>query len=218
MVTQYPHIIAIESKSSDAVQDDDGNWIPGTDAEVVYLPCRAESATGNGYLNGVDGQRIDYSWIVYLPFKGSTSTTVTFENGQHVKLSTGDVEIIVGDDEAGTNSISRSSLNGKTFTLERRGVGELLSSEFSTLPGGGFTLADSVDAIKAGEIFIAHTYDTITTATALSAILSGNASVNIKPGNKATVTGTDGNGGTEVILTDTVKRFSRGQLNSRLWL
>lgn len=66
MVDQYPHSAEIVTQETDATVDADGNWIPGT-TQTISLKCRAESATANGYLVGVDGAKIDFSWIVYFP-------------------------------------------------------------------------------------------------------------------------------------------------------
>lgn len=90
MVTQYPHIISIQSKATDATQDGNGNWIPGSDGPTTTLSCRAESASGNGYIVGIEGQVINYSWIVYFPQSVpaiKTGSSVTVMNGTEVVCS-----------------------------------------------------------------------------------------------------------------------------------
>ena len=67
MVIQYPHIATITSQGTDTTQDENGNWIPGTPGTSIEQKCRAESSGGNGYVKGVDGTKIDYSWIIYFP-------------------------------------------------------------------------------------------------------------------------------------------------------
>lgn len=67
MVIQYNHTATITTQGTDASQDADGNWIPGTPGTTTTEDCRAESASGNGYITGIDGTKIDYSWIVYFP-------------------------------------------------------------------------------------------------------------------------------------------------------
>lgn len=84
MISQYPHIISIASKATDATQDSNGNWIPGAAGSTTTLSCRAESASGNGYITGVDGAQINYSWIVYFPQTIpaiKTGASVTVMNG-----------------------------------------------------------------------------------------------------------------------------------------
>lgn len=69
--------------SSDAVYDpDSGNWIPGADSSLVSSDCRYEPAGGNAWINTQDGQRINFSGIVYLP-KGAP----TFKEGVEVTIT-----------------------------------------------------------------------------------------------------------------------------------
>jgi len=67
MVIQYPHIATITIPGVEATQDANGNWIAGTAGSTFTQMCRAESASGNGYISGPDGEKIDYSWKVYFP-------------------------------------------------------------------------------------------------------------------------------------------------------
>lgn len=67
MVTQYPHTATMVTPGTEATQDADGNWQPGTPDVTTTASCRAESSTGDGYISGVDGNKIGYTWIVYLP-------------------------------------------------------------------------------------------------------------------------------------------------------
>lgn len=90
MVIQYPHTITIRTKAADATQDGSGNWIPGADGSETMLPCRAESSTGSGYISGVEGQQINYSWVVYFPSGApliKTGTSVTVMNGSEIVLT-----------------------------------------------------------------------------------------------------------------------------------
>lgn len=64
MVRQYPHIIKLTT-STDAAQDNSGNWSPGVEG-TIEKQCRAEINDG-GYITATDGRRIDFSWVVYLP-------------------------------------------------------------------------------------------------------------------------------------------------------
>lgn len=212
MVVQYNHIATIETPGTDSYLDANGNWVAGTPGNTVVLKCRAESATGNGYLKGVDGTKIDYSWIVYFQIAGTDFFSYV-SPGSIEKVS--DLEITINADEAGDYTVLRPELAGKTYSLQRRGVGVLKSSEFTIL-SNGFRLANTLDLLQAGEFFVATINNVVPTGTLVT--VSGGKIGQIKTGSKVTVSGSDGNGGAEVILTDTVKRFSCGQLNARVWL
>lgn len=92
-----------------------------------------------------------------------------------------DLEITVSHSEAGGYRIVRLPLAGKTFSLERRGVGYLKTSEYLILPSGGFELTDHSDIIEEGEFFIAHVFDYVGTGggggSTSSGFLSGIAIV-----------------------------------------
>lgn len=87
MVMQYPDIISFQN-SSDAVLDENtGNWTPGTNPVTISSPCRYEASNGNGVINGEGGQRINYSGVVYLPkdapvIKTGTVVTVTVKRDE----------------------------------------------------------------------------------------------------------------------------------------
>jgi len=65
MINQYPHTIRFTTVSG-SVQDGNGDWTDGTPS-TVERACRAEPNSGNGKVVVTDGERIDYSWDVYLP-------------------------------------------------------------------------------------------------------------------------------------------------------
>lgn len=75
----------------------------------------------------------------------------------------GDVEIIASSSNMeGTKKVNVPSLLNTTFTLERVGYGQLLTSQFNILPSGGFELVD--DDVRKGDIFFAHTFSPVPTA------------------------------------------------------
>lgn len=211
MVVQYPHTATLVTPGTNATQDADGNWLPGSEDITTTLKCRAESASNNGYVSTADGVKVDYSWIVYFPTSGNASFTFLSPGFSKI-LSV--LEIIITDGDTG-NRVLRSELAGKTFSLERRGVGRLLKSEFTILPEGGFDMANQLDAVQPGEVFIA----TITQEYPIGepVTVQGGKVSTIKVGTVITVSGSDGAAGVEIVLKDTVKRFSRGQLNCRVW-
>jgi len=65
-MVQYPHMLKTTSGSTDA-QYVDGQWVPGEPTEEVLEVCRAEPAGAEGLQTTPDGDRIDYSWVVYFP-------------------------------------------------------------------------------------------------------------------------------------------------------
>lgn len=90
-------------------------------------------------------------FITYIN-SGSTAPVPPVISGQ-------DVQITISAAQAGNYRVNNLPLAGKTFTLERRGSGMLLSSEFSILPSGGFELTDHSDLVEEGEVFIAHVFE-----------------------------------------------------------
>lgn len=66
MITQYPDILTYQVQDAGTF-DNDGNPIAGGLGDVVELKCRAEVSSGNGIVKNVDGETINYSWIIYLP-------------------------------------------------------------------------------------------------------------------------------------------------------
>lgn len=92
-----------------------------------------------------------------------------------------DVQIVISAAQAGYNRVAVGELAGKTFTLERRGSGMLLSSEYNILTSGGFELTDANDLVEEGEIFIAHVYEFAVeqgSSSATSSFLNGIAIIN----------------------------------------
>ncbi|HEY8660601.1 MAG TPA: hypothetical protein VIL78_16310 [Hanamia sp.] len=79
-----------------------------------------------------------------------------------------DLEIIISASEAGGYSVTRLPLAGKMYSLERRGVGYLKSSEFLILPSGGFEMVDHNDLLQEGEFFIAHVYNYVASSVGAS--------------------------------------------------
>lgn len=74
-----------------------------------------------------------------------------------------DVEIIVtAANIEGTTKVNVATLLNTSFTLERVGYGQLLSTQFNILPSGGFELVD--DTLRIGDVFFAHTFSPVPTA------------------------------------------------------
>lgn len=91
MVKQYPHTLTYTTITGSTGPDAEGNYSPGTSQTVVLL-CRAEvNNSGQGWINAIDGSRINYDWVVYLP-----STSVVFLEGSEIQIQNGP-DIIIKD-------------------------------------------------------------------------------------------------------------------------
>jgi len=91
-------------------------------------------------------------------------------------LQGGDMEIVVDDTNIdGTQRVLVPELLNATFTLERVGYGQLLTSQFTILPSGGFDLVD--DTVRLGDVYFAHVYSAVPTApgggTVTTSIING---------------------------------------------
>lgn len=80
---QYKHCGYVQV-ATEATRDTNGNWIAGTEEDdPLEFKCRAEPQSGNGYIQGIDGAKVNYSYIVYCPLDtpnvpvGSTIKIVT---------------------------------------------------------------------------------------------------------------------------------------------
>jgi hypothetical protein len=91
MITQYPHTLTYKTVTGSTGPDNDGNYTPGTEQTIV-TPCRAEvNNSGQGFISAVDGSRINYDWIVYLP-----SSSVVYLEGSTIEIANGP-DIVVKD-------------------------------------------------------------------------------------------------------------------------
>lgn len=120
-----------------------------------------------------------------------TRKTTLLEFRRYIELGSGappqavsfgaQVEVLVtSENGGGTNTINVPMLAGYEFTLNRQGIGDLQSTEYSILPGGGFKLSakdangnvvpdSSPNAIPqialVGERFTAQVFDLVITGT-----------------------------------------------------
>lgn len=67
----YPDTISFTTIPESVYDEQTGQWLTGEPIEEEY-PCRAEAASGNGKVKGVDGERTDYDWNIYLPLPVDT--------------------------------------------------------------------------------------------------------------------------------------------------
>ena len=63
---QYPDTITI-TRSPGYTQDANGNFKPDGEGIPFTGSCRAEVAGNNPVIPGADGEKVEYSWVVYMP-------------------------------------------------------------------------------------------------------------------------------------------------------
>ncbi|SEV88897.1 hypothetical protein SAMN05428988_0155 [Chitinophaga sp. YR573] len=84
MVVQYPHTLTA-TIVAESHQDDDGNWVPGSDT-TREIKCRVEPNGGGRQVQVADGSLIVYSSIVYMP-RGTTP----LQDGTRVSITSSPV-------------------------------------------------------------------------------------------------------------------------------
>lgn len=196
-MVMYPHTMIITSLNTDAVQDENGNWTQQDSETTLLLPCRAEP-NGNRYIVNTDGSKYVFAFGVYMP--GSTpeipeGSNVTIKDisqqaAGYSPLNKEPIEIVVTPEMAGSSTIAVLALKGKKYLLSKRGFDWYRRSEYSYLSDGGFTLENGYQP-EEGEVFFAF-----------------------ETGNDVP----DNIDSAKLVATGTVKQFSKGQLNCRLWL
>lgn len=70
-ITQHPHIIEGETENpvTDAYQDNNGDWVipePGMKETISCAGRAVPNGTGSKF-KGVDGQLLEFDFLVYLP-------------------------------------------------------------------------------------------------------------------------------------------------------
>jgi hypothetical protein len=84
-VSQYPHRLIAMQYESEAVQDENGDWVP-QNSSLIDQACRAEPNSKGGFIPVADGKSYLFEWVVYLPLPVTElklGTKVTIEwNGQ----------------------------------------------------------------------------------------------------------------------------------------
>lgn len=90
MVSQYPDIVTITRQP--AYTQDANGIMNTTGTPVTFISeCRAEKAGKNPVINTVDGQALNYAFIVYMP-----KTSEIFSFGDGVSVTKADGSIITG--------------------------------------------------------------------------------------------------------------------------
>ena len=84
MINKRPHTLKYHQPATDAVQDGNGDWIPGFEGGAVEMHCRYEPNGSGKTVASNDGQQVVYSGIIYLDVNASPiiyGTTVEVFNG-----------------------------------------------------------------------------------------------------------------------------------------
>lgn len=63
MVKQYPHTATVTITGTPVTQPN-GDITPGETTTSSFI-CRLEPASGNGYVTGIGGIKVDYQWKLY---------------------------------------------------------------------------------------------------------------------------------------------------------
>ena len=79
---QYPHTMAYAGPGTPAVQDENGNWQPGTGGSEVTQACRAVPSASGEMITLADGQKVAFSYKVQMPLTAidvpaGTAITIT---------------------------------------------------------------------------------------------------------------------------------------------
>lgn len=66
MVRQYPYILFAET-ISESYQNEDGDWVVGESERIEIGKCRDEVGGSGALVSSEDGQKHEYSWMIYAP-------------------------------------------------------------------------------------------------------------------------------------------------------
>jgi hypothetical protein len=197
MVEQYPHTMVVTTLNTEAVQDEQGNWLQSADDTTLLLPCRAEPNSYR-FITLPDGSHYTFPFTVYLPddtpdILQDAQITVR-DIMQNIRnydpFAQPPVEIPIAEDMAGSSTVLFPALKGKQYLLSKSGLGWYRKNEYTYVPDGGFTLVSGYE-VQEGEVFFAF--------------ITGN---DVPPEVDTA----------RLVAQGTVKQFSRGQFNCRLWL
>lgn len=206
MVVQYP-MWAKVIVPGESVKDGP-NYTEGTPVTIFESRCRPEPARNNSYIVGVDGKQVLFSSIVYLPVP--RKIIIPSEDVEPGQTIYGGETISYTVEETGGDTATVPGVNGRNFYL--RMDGRILNSdEYDILPSG-FKLKGTAGTLISGQRFELSTYYTFTTLLNNNSIGIG-SSFEIKPGSLFEVWE-----GERLVVRTTVKQFSKGQLNMRVWV
>jgi hypothetical protein len=109
VITQYPDDLSA-SVNAESTQDANGNWVQGSSGSALTSKCRYEANDGSGYVVGENGNRIDFSAVVYLPV-----TAPLIKTGSVVQITikrTGEADQVISDS---VKRFSRGQLNARIW-------------------------------------------------------------------------------------------------------
>ena len=211
MIIQYPHIAQIYG-GADTYQDNTGNWVPSSLSIQFETKCRVEPAKNNQYTVGADGNRIYFSSVIYMPLprKVVSNPSPTPTPGTEIIYQGESIPYKVPNEANGLNQAIIPGLNGRKFNLKLEG--RLMEPDVEYVAGpNGFTLMDST--LVPGQRFELAVYYVFTVKDSNNLGVSVGSDFTILPGTLFEVWN-----GNIRLVRDTVKQFSAGQLNMRIWV
>lgn len=190
-----------------------GNWQQSS-LELKYESrCRVEASRGNQYVTTMNGEKITFHSVVYLPLPViKTSGPLPVSTDPDTIIYQG--ETILWKVPAEMNNeeeVNLTGLAGQLFTLKMDSRPLEKDVEF-TNTGTGFRLIGTSGKFITGQRYEATKYYVFQKNTGNSGITIGSDFL-IKPGSLFEVWV-----GNVLKVRDTVKQFSLGQLNMRVWL
>ena len=213
MVIQYLNTCKI-LKYADSILGSDGNYTQGESEVIFETKCRIEPNSGNQFIVGADGERITFRSIVYmpLPVEVTSSFSPTHINDDIVVYAGPTLLHVVTEEENGTTTVNMPELAGLKFNLRMDFAPLIPGEEFESIPAGGFRIKGGAGVLIEGQRFEASVYYEVNKKWASDiSVVGGNFF--IKPGSNVSVWL-----GSNLIVEETVKQFSKGQMNMRIWL
>lgn len=212
MIIQYPHTLQVTKPADSSLIN--GNWSTGESTIVYESRCRIEPNASSQFIKGLDGSQIVFKGIIYMPLPvQADSTYIPVANTQDKVIYAGETVVhVVTPEESGGDTVLMPELAGKKFTL-RLDILPLVADEYEVLDAGGFKVKGIVAPLETGQRFELSVYYEVDVVTPGGNGLGIGGDFFIKPGSPISVWW-----GNNKMMEDTVKQFSKGQLNARIWV
>lgn len=212
MVLQYPNTGKVYLPGN-SVRLPDGNWSESSLELQLETRCRVEPNKGNQYIIGQDGKQITFASIVYMPHPTVIADLIDPVSLVETIIYAGETKIYqVPADKVGLTAVDLDYLAGQKFTLAVDGRPLKRDVEFE-ITATGFKLIGSGGLLIEGQRFEITKYYSFNIGFTGSNGVTASSSFEIKPGTLFEVWE-----GERLIVKESVKQFSKGQLNMRVWL
>ncbi|MBO9660061.1 MAG: hypothetical protein J7527_14670 [Chitinophagaceae bacterium] len=211
MVIQYPHTAKVFEATDSALVN--GNWTESSLQLTYESRSRIEAASSNQYVTGQNGERITFHSVVYLPLPKIITTGPTPPSSEpETIIYQGEMVLWkVPAELDGEEEVNIPALSGQLFNLRMDSRPLEEETEFENT-GSGFRLIGTSGKLITGQRYEATKYYVFQKKYGNSGISVGSDFL-IKPGSLFEVWV-----GNVLKVRDTVKQFSLGQLNMRVWL